>query len=132
MSKRRRRSYRASSRERRRRSKADIDEIKATIIEVLRADNPMAVRQVFYQLTVRRVIEKTEMEYQRTVIRLLTGMRLDNSVPFDWIVDDSRPRVVIRTYDSIADAARNTAEFYRRSALREAADYIEIWCEKQV
>jgi hypothetical protein len=36
----------------------------------------MTVRQVFYQLVVRNVIEKTEEQYQRTVIRLLTEMRM--------------------------------------------------------
>ena len=52
----------------------------------------MTVRQVFYQLVVRGVIEKTEAEYQGTVIRLLTEMRLDASIPFDWIVDESRSK----------------------------------------
>ena len=32
----------------------------------------MTVRQVFYQLVVRNIIEKTEEQYQGTVIRLLT------------------------------------------------------------
>lgn len=91
----------------------------------------MTVRQVFYRLVVAGVIEKCEKQYQGTVIRLLTEMRLDRSIPFNWIVDDSRRRIVNRTYDSIADAARNTAEVYRRSALREADCYIEVWSEKE-
>ena len=41
----------------------------------LSADNPQTVRQVFYALTVRGVIKKEEVEYQRTVVRLLTEMR---------------------------------------------------------
>src|SRR5262249_8241025 len=84
-----------------------------------------------YRLVVKGIIEKTENEYQITVIRLLTEMRMAGTVRFNWIVDESRPRIVNRTYNSIADAARDTARFYRRSALRECADYIEIWSEKQ-
>ena len=91
----------------------------------------MTVRQVFYQLVVRGVIEKTEDQYQGTVIRLLTEMRMAGSIRFDWIVDESRRRITNRTYNSIADAARDTARFYRRSALRECSDYIEIWSEKE-
>jgi hypothetical protein len=125
------RSYRACSIKPDRRTKAEIDDIKAAIVAVLKADHPMTVRQVFYRLVVQKVIEKTEKEYQNVVIRLLTEMRLSGSIRFNWIVDESRPRIVNRTYDSIADAARDTARFYRRSALRECSDYVEIWCEKQ-
>jgi hypothetical protein len=125
------RSYRACPIKRDRRTKAEIDDIKAAIVAVLKGDHPMTVRQVFYRLVVQKVIEKTEKEYQNVVIRLLTEMRLNRGIRFDWIVDESRPRIVNRTYDSIADAARDTARFYRRNALRESSDYVEIWCEKQ-
>jgi hypothetical protein len=124
-----RRSYRACSTKRR--TRAEIDNIKATIRAVLKADHPMTVRQVFYQLVVRGVIEKTEEQYQRTVIRLLTDMRLSGEVSFNWIVDESRRRRITQTYNSIADAACHTADFYRRSALRECDDYIEVWVEKE-
>jgi hypothetical protein len=115
----------------RRRTKADIDKIKAAISAILEVDNPMTVRQVFYQLVIRDKIEKTEAEYQGTVIRLLTELRLSGEIPFEWIVDETRRARVTQTFDSISDAARDTAKFYRRSALRECADYIEIWSEKE-
>jgi hypothetical protein len=125
------RFYRASSIKRYRRSKAEINEVKTAIIAVLEADPPMTVRQVFYQLVAHGVIEKTEEQYQGTVIRLLTDMRINGEVSFDWIVDESRRRIVNRTYNSIADAARDTARFYRRNALNECPDYVEIWSEKE-
>jgi hypothetical protein len=55
-----------------RRSKAQISAIRAAICDILAADPPMTVRQVFYQLVARGVIEKTDEEYQGTVIRLMT------------------------------------------------------------
>ena len=48
------------------------------------------MRQVFYALTVRGVIKKAEIEYQRTVIRLLVEMREAGLVPFEWIADNTR------------------------------------------
>ena len=90
----------------------------------------MTVRQVFYQLVVAGAVEKTEAAYQGTVIRLLTDMRLGGDMPFEWIIDESRRRRVTQTYDNVADALEQTARFYRRSALQQADDYIEIWCEK--
>jgi hypothetical protein len=125
------RSYRACSTKQARRTRAEIDEIKAAIVAVLKADHPMTVRQVFYQLVVRGVIEKTEEQYQGTVIRLLTEMRMDGRIPFDWIVDESRRRRENQTYNNIADAARDTAKFYRRNALHACPDYVEIWSEKE-
>ena len=50
----------------RRRSGADIQAIRDAILGILRDDHPMTVRQVFYQLVVRRAIEKTEAQYQGT------------------------------------------------------------------
>jgi hypothetical protein len=126
-----RRSYRACPIKRSRRTKADIDEIKGAIIAVLGADNPMTVRQVFYRLVVDDVIEKTEEQYQGTVIRLLTDMRSNGEVSFGWIVDESRHRRENQTYNNIADAARDTAKFYRRNALQASPDYIEVWSEKE-
>jgi hypothetical protein len=114
-----------------RRTKAEIDEIKAAIKAILKADHPMTVRQVFYQLVTRDVIEKTEEQYQGTVIRLLTEMRVNDELSFDWIVDESRRRRENQTYDNIADAARDTARFYRRNALHACPDYVEIWSEKE-
>jgi hypothetical protein len=123
--------YQACSIKRFRRTSAEIDAIKADIRAVLQATHPMTVRQVFYQLVVRGTIEKTEEQYQGTVIRLLTDMRLNGDISFDWIVDESRPRSVTRTFNNIADAVRDTAKTYRRSALRDCPDYVEVWCEKQ-
>jgi hypothetical protein len=114
-----------------RRSPAEMGAIRADIIAALKDDHPMTVRQVFYQLVIRGTIEKTEAQYQGTVIRLLTDMRMEGDVPFSWIVDESRRRRSTRTYDNVADAVRHTARFYRRSALRECPDYIEIWSEKE-
>jgi hypothetical protein len=113
-----------------RRTRGDIDAIKRAILDVIREDPPMTVRQVFYQLVSRGIIEKTEAQYQGTVIRLMTDMRIAGELPFSWVIDESRRRRTTRTFDSITDAPDHTARFYRRSALEAADDYVEIWCEK--
>src|SRR6516165_8106415 len=114
-----------------RRTKAEVEAIRSAIHDVLKADHPQTVRQVFYQLVARGVIEKSEKEYQGTVIRLLGEMRLADKISWDWIVDETRKGKVTRTFDSVTDALRDTAKFYRRSALRESNVYIEVWSEKE-
>lgn len=113
-----------------RRSKTDIAGIKRAIFHILEPDHPMTVRQVFYQLVNHGVVEKTEAEYQRTVVRLLTEMRLTRELPFSWIVDHTRRRQVTQTFTSMSEAVEDTALFYRKSALKDAPAYIEIWVEK--
>jgi hypothetical protein len=122
--------YGACSTKRNRRTKADIATIRDAIVEVIEDDPPMTVRQVFYQLVSRGVVEKTEEQYHGTVIRLMTDMRLDGSLPFNWVVDESRRVRITQTFDSITHAIEHTAKFYRRSALAQSADYVEVWCEK--
>ena len=122
--------YRACPTKRTPRTKADVTAIRDAIIEVIEDDPPMTVRQVFYQLVTRGVIDKTEEQYQGTVIRLMTDMRIDGSLPYDWVVDESRRVRITQTFDSIEHALEQTAQFYRRSALEQSEDYIEVWCEK--
>src|SRR5215472_9164291 len=114
-----------------RRTRDEVAAVRAAIMDVLKTDRPQTVRQVFYQLVARGVIKKTEGEYKRTVIRLLSEMRLDDQIPWDWIVDESRRTRQTQTFDSVQDALRHTAQYYRRSALRDCDDYIEIWTEKE-
>jgi hypothetical protein len=113
-----------------RRSREDIAAIRDAILDIIGDDPPMTVRQAFYQLVTRGVVEKTEAQYQRTVIRLMTDMRLAGELPYDWVVDESRRVRVTRTFDNVRDAVEHTARFYRRSALAQADVYVEIWSEK--
>jgi len=73
-----------------RRTKAAITSVRDAIKDILEQDNPRTVRQVFYALTVRSVITKAEIEYQRTVVRLLVDMREAGEIPFAWIADNTR------------------------------------------
>jgi Fe2+ or Zn2+ uptake regulation protein len=114
-----------------RRGREEMAAIRSAIVKILKADHPQTVRQVFYQLVSRGVIDKTEAEYQRTVIRLLVEMRLDHRVDWDWIVDETRQGKITRTFDNVEDALRDTAQSYRRSALRDADVHVQVWCEKE-
>jgi hypothetical protein len=91
------------------RTKANVAAIRAAIIEILTADHPQTVRQIYYQLVVRGLVQKTEIEYSQTVSRLLTEMRLAGELEWSWIVDNSRRASVTRTFDNVADALNNSA-----------------------
>ena len=122
--------YSASPIKRFRRTKAAVTSIRDAICEVLQADHPQTVRQVFYALTVRGVIKKVEIEYHRTVIRLLTEMREAGDVPFSWIADNTRWQRKPSTFVGLEHCLNSTAEFYRRDLWEAMPVYVEVWCEK--
>lgn len=122
--------YGPSPIKRARRSRAGMEQIRDAIYYVLVADNPMTVRQVFYQLVSRGAIEKTEAEYKHTVGRLLTEMRRAEEIPFGWIADNTRWMRKPTTYDSIRDMLELTKETYRRALWNDQPHYVEIWLEK--
>ena len=113
-----------------RRTKAAVTSIRKNIREVLEQDHPQTVRQVFYALTVRGAIKKEEIEYHRTVIRLLVEMREAGEIPFDWLADNTRWQRKPATFIGLDSCLNNTARFYRRDLWAAAPVYVEVWCEK--
>lgn len=113
-----------------RRGKKEIARIQVAIYNLLKNENPMTVRQVFYRLVSTRIIEKTESEYKSTVVRLLGRMRKQQIVPYYWISDNTRWVRRPQTYSSMERALQNTAESYRRSLWQDLDIYVEFWLEK--
>jgi hypothetical protein len=113
-----------------RRTKVAIKSIRDAIRDVLEQDHPQTVRQVFYALTVRGVIKKAEIEYHRTVIRLLVDMREAGEIPFDWVADNTRWMRKPATFVGLDSCLKNTAKAYRRDLWAARPVYVEIWCEK--
>jgi hypothetical protein len=97
-----------------------------TIVESMR---PMTVRQVFYQATVRHIVEKTEQGYDKVQVAL-ANMRRARTMPYDWIVDFTRWQRKPRTYRDVAHALEETSRFYRKDLWADADSYLEIWLEK--
>ena len=82
-----------------------------SIVEAMR---PMTVRQVFYQATVRHIVEKTEQGYSKVQIAL-ANMRRARTMPYDWIVDFTRWQRKPRTFNGIQQAFEDTAKLYRKA-----------------
>ncbi len=125
-------TYGASPVKRRcRRTRTEIQAIKTAIKTVLATDEtPMTVRQVFYRLVSLGVIDKTEAEYKSTICRLLTDMRRDGDIPYQWIADNTRWMRKPATYSNLEHAIQETAQFYRRRLWDDQGVYVEVWLEK--
>jgi hypothetical protein len=96
---------------------------------ILAAHHPMTVRQVYYQLVSRQVIENSRTSYQ-AVSNVLVAARKDGTVPWTWVEDRlRRPRPVLM-WHGLADFAATARRAYRRDVWATQPAYLEVWLEK--
>ena len=114
---------------RHRRGKAEMEAIRDAIFAELEETHPQTVRHVFYRMASLDMVPKQEnLGYQTVKIQLL-NMRKSGRVPWTWIADATRWQRKPRSYGSLEEALKRTAEFYRRDIWRQAEHYVEVWCE---
>src|SRR5271154_2557906 len=121
--------YQTSPIKRARATKAEVERRRLELHAIIEAMRPMSVRQVFYQATVKGLVEKSEAGYAK-VQTDLTLMRRDGELPYDWLVDNTRMMRKPRSVSSIKQALDDTARLYRKNLWADANCYVEIWLEK--
>jgi hypothetical protein len=122
-------SYQARHIKRRRATKAEVEGRRDALHEIVSEMSPMTVRQVFYQATVRGIVEKSEAGYTKVQTDLVL-MRKSGDLPYEWLADNTRWQRKPRTYSSIQQAIDDTARQYRKSLWDAVDAYVEIWLEK--
>jgi hypothetical protein len=100
-----------------------------TAKEVLSAHRPMTVRQVYYQLVSRQVIENSRSRYQAVSDALVTA-RKQGLVPWDWIEDRMRRERAVSMWPDLSDFAEDVRAAYRRDVWATQPGYVEVWLEK--
>jgi hypothetical protein len=103
----------------RRSTKAGIEKRRHSLYDIVAAMQPMTVRQVFYQATVRGIVEKAETGYAK-VKTDLTLMRRAGELPYDWLADNTRWQRKPITFDSVEEALKQTARLYRKNLWSDA------------
>jgi hypothetical protein len=91
---------------------------------------PMTVRQMYYQLSARQAVDKTENGYNK-VQRALTDMRRAGAIPYGWLSDNSRSIYRTEQYPGLEGALEQMHAYYRRDIWRSQGAHIEIWLEKR-
>jgi hypothetical protein len=119
----------ASHIKRHRSTKSEVEARRASLYSIVSAMRPMTVRQVFYQATVRGLVEKEESGYTKVQTDLAL-LRRSGVLPYDWLADNTRWQRKPRTFDSIEEALKETARLYRKSLWTDVGAYVEIWLEK--
>ena len=118
---------------RRRRTRAQVEQLQGQIMDVLRGDHPQSVRHVFYRMTNPRLpepVEKTDQGYVQ-VQHQITKMRRNGDLPYGWIADATRRGYHVATYGDAEDFIRSVAGLYRADLWEQADHYVEVWCESR-
>jgi hypothetical protein len=103
--------------------------LEAAVAVLAEADAPMTVRQVYYQLVSRQVIENSRSQYQ-AVSNLLVRARQDGTIPWSAIEDRLRRPRRVSMWDGLPDFAESVQAAYRRNVWATQDHYLEVWLEK--
>jgi hypothetical protein len=122
-------NYQASPVKRVRATKAAVEERRLVLYNIVANMQPMTVRQVFYQATVKGIVEKTEAGYTKVQTDLVL-MRKSGVLPYDWLADNTRWQRKPRSFNDVEEALQDTARFYRKNLWADADCYVEVWLEK--
>jgi hypothetical protein len=96
---------------------------------ILAAENPMTVRQVYYQLVSRQVIKNNRGQYQ-AVSNALVDARREGVIPWEWIEDRLRRPRSVSLWTDLAAFAETCRRAYRRDVWATQPGYLEVWLEK--
>jgi len=91
--------------------------------------HPMTVRQVYYQLVSKHVIENNRSQYQ-SVSNMLRDARKDGVIPWEWVEDRLRRPRLVAMWDDINDFAESAESAYRRNVWAVQGHLLEVWLEK--
>ena len=114
---------------RHRSTKVEVWARRQALYDIVLNMKPMTVRQVFYQATVRGLVEKAKSGYGKVQGDLML-LRSTGVMPYGWLTDNTRLHLRPPTFGSIQEALKDTAAFYRKSLWRDLGAYCEVWIEK--
>ena len=90
---------------------------------------PLTLRGLHYQIVSAGVYANTDESYKR-LTRLMATLREGGSVPFSWLVDNTRSTNKPSSWAGIEDACDTFAAAYRRDFWSSLPEYVCIVVEK--
>jgi hypothetical protein len=104
------------------------------LIEAMRdaaeASQPITGRGIGYKLFTAGLIPSMERKEMQRVYRLLKEAREEGTIPWEWIVDETRELERVSTWANPAAYARTVARSYRRDFWNQQPVRCEVWSEK--
>jgi hypothetical protein len=109
------------------RNKSTIKLIEA-MREIAEEAKPITGRGIGYKLFAAKLIENMSRKEMNVVYRNLKVAREDGTIPWEWIVDETRDLELINSWRNPLYCA--DAFFYRRDLWQTQEQTVEVWSEK--
>jgi hypothetical protein len=116
---------------RNRRTNDQIAELEERLIEIVTADPPMTIRQLFYLAVNEKLVEKTENRQGSSGVYLaMKNARREGRLAWDAIEDHTRGVQMRLQWDSVGDRLKSLGDYYRRDFWQGRKDRPAIFVEK--
>jgi hypothetical protein len=94
------------------------------------AAQPITGRGIGYKLFTAELIPSMARSEMQRVYRLLRQAREEGTIPWEWIVDETRSLERVSTWNDPEQYARCVARSYRRDFWNQQPVRCEVWSEK--
>ncbi|MCG6115226.1 MAG: hypothetical protein MEQ84_08505 [Mesorhizobium sp.] len=110
-------------------SRASLDLI-GKMYDIAESVQPITGRGIGYKLFTAGLIRAMSTNEMQKVYRLLRIAREQGSIPWEWIVDETRELERVSAWDDPEQYARAVARSYRRDFWNQQPHRVEVWSEK--
>ena len=126
-----------------RRFRSEVRDFDQAVYDIVEAQQPMTVRQVYYRTVVKNLVPKTKAGYDK-VQQALRRMRMAQiaddmgkdvgdeilRMSLDWIIDGSRPAYARELFSDPAAAIDQWLRQYHRDFWQDRDEWVVFWLEK--
>lgn len=95
----------------------------------LQEENPMTLRQIYYQLVRKHIIGNNTGQYKR-LSNALRKARHMGLIPWEWMEDRGRQPRAVGMWVDLIDFLDTVRDSYRKDIWENQPRYFEIWLEK--
>ena len=89
----------------------------------------MTLRQLFYQLVTKNILENKESQYKK-LSTLLKDARMSGLIDWDVIEDRIRVPAMPNQFEDLSDLVQTAISAYRLDRWENQEYYVEVWVEK--
>jgi hypothetical protein len=107
-----------------------IEQINAILDEFKAAGYTLTVRQTYYQLVAKAIIENTEKSYDN-IQNLINVGRQAGLIDWNMIEDRTREFHKLPSWETPASIIRSAAQQYHHDLWVDQKKYVEVWIEKE-
>lgn len=107
-----------------------IDKINSVIDDYQRQGYSLTLRQAYYQLVARAIIENNERSY-KNVGNLINDARLAGLIDWNAIEDRTRNLQRLAHWNSPKEIIESASYQYRKDVWENQQYYVEVWVEKE-